>query len=201
MNMNVIQTLTPAQSVSAREELNLSQAKVASNTGVSRPYLSQFEGGKRILEDGDQQKLLDYFLGHGWEQPEPVFEGDGSAELVPYVVHDGFVVPNSISNEDIESILEEYCENSAKIEGIRSMEVKRGAWSGNIDIHHANAQWLVALMLTARQFTIKQLLHGQVDMGGEFVERDKKSIATIGEYGDDMFYRIFVKGESLEFRV
>jgi transcriptional regulator with XRE-family HTH domain len=200
MNMNVIQTFTPAQCVSAREELNLSQAKVASNIGVSRPYLSQFEGGKRILEDSDQQALLDYFLGHGWEQSETVSE-EGSGDLVPYVVRDGFVVPNSISNEDIESILEEYFENSVKIEGIRSVEVKRGAWSGNIDIHHANAQWLVALMLTARQFTIKKLLHGQVDMGGEFVERDKKSIATIGEYGDDMFYRIFVKGEGLEFRV
>jgi hypothetical protein len=78
---------------------------------------------------------------------------------------------------------------------------KRGSWLGKIDKEHANWIWLQVMMLTARQYTIKQLLHGQLDVGGEFVEQDTSQITTVGEYGNDMFYRILVKREGLEFRV
>ncbi|MGS2716725.1 hypothetical protein ACVBE9_01005 [Eionea flava] len=117
------------------------------------------------------------------------------------MVRDGFVIPDSVSDEDIESILEEYCENARRIEVIRATNVERGSWSGKIDTTHADQNWLAAMMLAARQFTIIQLLHGKLEEGGEFVEQDRASITTIGEYGDDMFYRGFVKGEGLEFRI
>lgn len=200
MNMKITQILSPAQCVSAREELNLSQAKLASESGVSRPYLSQFERGKRILEDKEQEALLNYFLEQGWEQPLPESQ-DAPYEPLPYVVRDGFVVPDSINGEDVESILEEYCSNAQRIERIRAMDVERGSWSGKIDTYHANENWLAAMMLAARQFTIIQLLHGKLDAGGEFVEQDRAAITTVGEYGDDMFYRGFVKGEGMDFRV
>jgi transcriptional regulator with XRE-family HTH domain len=200
MNTNIKQILSPAQAVSAREEVSLSQAKVASDTGISRPYLSQFEGGKRILEDDKQQILLDYYAGYGWVCPEPIFEDDNDDSL-PYIIRDGFAVLASIHSEELEEILTEHYENAEKIEKLKLTEVKRGSWLGKIDKEHANFIWLQVMMLSARQYTIKQLLHGQLDVGGEFVEQKKDQISTIGEYGDDMFYRVFVKREGVEFRV
>jgi transcriptional regulator with XRE-family HTH domain len=200
MSANLIQIISPVQAVSAREELNLSQAKVASDTGISRPYLSQFEGGKRILEDAKQQVLLDYYTGYGWMYPEPIFE-ERDNDLLPYIIRDGFAVPESIHNQELEDLLTEHYENAEKIEKLKLTAVKRGSWLGKIDKEHANFIWLQVMMLTARQYTIKQLLHGQLDVGGEFVEQEKAQISTIGEYGDDMFYHIFVKREGLEFRV
>jgi transcriptional regulator with XRE-family HTH domain len=200
MNTNIEQILSPSQAVSAREELSMSQAKVASDTGISRPYLSQFEGGKRILEDDKQQILLDYYTGYGWVYPEPIFE-DENEDILPYVVRDGFAVTKSIHNQELEEILSEHYENAEKIDNLKSLKVKRGSLLGKIDKEHANFIWLQVMMLTARQYTIKQLLHGQLDVAGEFVEQEKAQISTIGEYGDDMFYRTFVKREGLEFRV
>ncbi|MFT6910207.1 MAG: transcriptional regulator with XRE-family HTH domain [Oleiphilaceae bacterium] len=200
MSANLIQIISPVQAVSAREELNLSQAKVASDTGISRPYLSQFEGGKRILEDDKQQILLDYYLGYGWIYLEPIF-ADEKDDFLPYIIRDGFAVPESIHNQELEDLLSEHYENAEKIEQLKLTEVKRGSWLGSIDKEHANFIWLQVMMLAARQYTIKQLLHGQLDVGGEFVEQEKAQISTIGEYGDDMFYRTFVKREGVEFRV
>jgi transcriptional regulator with XRE-family HTH domain len=200
MNTNIKQILSPAQAVSAREEVSLSQAKVASDTGISRPYLSQFEGGKRILEDDKQQILLDYYAGYGWLYPEPIFEDDND-DFLPYIIRDGFAVSESIHNQELEDILSEHYENAEKIDKLKLTEVKRGSWLGKIDKEHANWIWLQVMMLTARQYTIKQLLHGQLDVSGEFVEQEKAQISTIGEYGDDMFYRVFVKREGVEFRV
>jgi transcriptional regulator with XRE-family HTH domain len=200
MSTNLKQIISPLQAVSAREELNLSQAKVASETGISRPYLSQFEGGKRMLEDVKQQVLLDYYAGYGWEYPEPIFE-EGGDDLLPYIIRDGFAVLESIHSEELEEILSEHYENAEKIEKLKLTEVKRGSWSSKIDKEHANFIWLQVMMLAARQYTIKQLLHGQLDVGGEFVEQDTSQITTVGEYGNDMFYRTLVKREGLEFRV
>jgi transcriptional regulator with XRE-family HTH domain len=200
MSANLIQIISPVQAVSAREELNLSQAKVASDTGISRPYLSQFEGGKRILEDDKQQILLDYYAGYGWLYPEPIFEDDND-DFLPYIIRDGFAVPESIHNQELEDLLSEHYENAKKIEELKSLKVKRGSWLGKIDKEHANFIWLQVMMLAARQYTIKQLLHGQLDVGGEFVEQDTSQITTVGEYGNDMFYRTLVKREGLEFRV
>jgi transcriptional regulator with XRE-family HTH domain len=197
MNTNIEQILSPAQAISAREELSMSQAKVALDTGISRPYLSQFEGGKRILEDDKQQILLDYYTGYGWVYPEPIFEDDH----LPYIIRDGFAVSESIHNQDLEDLLSEHYENAKKIDELKSLKVKRGSWLGKIDKEHANWIWLQVMMLTARQYTIKQLLHGQLDVGGEFVEQDTSQITTVGEYGNDMFYRTLVKREGLEFRV
>ncbi len=45
------QILTARNLKKARESLNLSQAKVSNETGTNRAYLSQFEGGQRILND------------------------------------------------------------------------------------------------------------------------------------------------------
>jgi transcriptional regulator with XRE-family HTH domain len=200
MNKNIERILSPAEAVSAREELSLSQAKVASDTGISRPYLSQFEGGKRILEDEKQQMLLDYYAGYGWAYPEPVYE-DGNDYLLPYIIRDGFAVLKSIHDQRLEDLLSEHYENAEKIENLKSLKVKRGSWLGKIDEEHANWIWLQVMMLTARQYTIKQLLNGQLDDGGEFVEQKKDQISTIGKYGDDMFYRVFVQREGLKFRI
>lgn len=199
MNMKLEQVLSPANCVSAREELNLSQAKVASDTGISRPYLSQFESGKRVLEDAKQQDLLDYYEDQGWERP--IAASDVEPEVLPFVLRDGFVVIDSIDEVDLEGILAEYCDNAERIEKLKATEIRRGSWSGNIDLDHAHTEWLKVMMLSARQCTIKRLLHGQADVSGEFVEQDREAISTIGEYGDDMFYRCFVKGDDLYFRV
>jgi transcriptional regulator with XRE-family HTH domain len=200
MSPNLKQIISPIQAVSAREELSLSQAKVASDTGISRPYISQFEGGKRILEDAKQQVLLDFYAGYGWECPEPIFAEEGDDPL-PYTIRDGFAVLDAIHNQELEDILSEHYENAKKIDKLKSTEVKRGSWLGKIDKEHANWIWLQVMMLTARQYTIKQLLHGQLDVGGEFVEQDASQITTVGEYGNDMFYRTLIKREGLEFRV
>lgn len=51
----------------AREILNLSQSMVARDTKIPRPYLSEFEHGKRSLDNEQLVELDEYYRCNGWE--------------------------------------------------------------------------------------------------------------------------------------
>ncbi|MDQ3187084.1 MAG: helix-turn-helix domain-containing protein [Pseudomonadota bacterium] len=53
--------LTPQQAKAAGGNAQLSQGRVASNIGINRSYLSQFEPGKYLLDDATLIRLRDYY--------------------------------------------------------------------------------------------------------------------------------------------
>lgn len=56
--------ITPTQCRTARRELGLSQADVATPTGLNRVYISDYEnGGTNRLTTGQQKKLVEFFKG------------------------------------------------------------------------------------------------------------------------------------------
>lgn len=65
---SMIPTLTAQQSIDAREQLQLSQTKVVSATAVPRMYLSQFEMGKRLLKDSENENLFLFYESEGWQE-------------------------------------------------------------------------------------------------------------------------------------
>lgn len=63
--MNLLK-ITGAQAADARAMLNLSQAKVSRETGISRSYLSQFENGSRKLSNSELSSLREYYEEAGY---------------------------------------------------------------------------------------------------------------------------------------
>ncbi len=45
---------------SARESMGISQSKLAKELGINRAYLSQFESGKRLLNDNEIEVIYAY---------------------------------------------------------------------------------------------------------------------------------------------
>ncbi len=65
-NLIAINTIiTPAQAKSARLQLGISQNRVAEETGLSRPYLSNFEVGKFNPSNDFKETLRAYYLKEG----------------------------------------------------------------------------------------------------------------------------------------
>lgn len=52
---------TPPQAKTARVAAQLSQGRVASDIGINRSDLSQFESGKYLLDDSTLNRLRDYY--------------------------------------------------------------------------------------------------------------------------------------------
>lgn len=181
--MNVI---TPDQSVEAREGLQLSQAMVARETGVSRPYISQFEHSKRILEDGWLEKLHDFYVSRGWEFNDDVDDESMEARLKSsknaLKIADGFVVCDSIGEADVEDLLEEYYANSVEIQKLEKTELRRSIFGGLSEEEKLRSS-LRPLILMARQYRIKQMLHGQyVPHEHDIDASDDDTLVVAGDY-------------------
>lgn len=184
--------LTPDMSVKARDQLNLSQAKAAAETGISRSYLNQFEGSKRVLEDHLLETLASYYESKGWKPDEsvlskPVEQHINSPEHGLSII-DGFVVSIDASESYIvEDLLSEHYANDQEIERLISKEFKRGIFGGFIE-DEALRSCLRPLTLMARQYEIKRILHGQTEdwpsplTSNNPLMRDPSLIRTAGDY-------------------
>jgi len=189
--MNVVQILNPQAAIAAREELNLSQTKVAQDIGLSRSYLSQFESGKRILEDRWQEDLVTYYESHGWKAPDPSITHHKQAQGANTVcARDGFVVSQDLPNMTVEELLGEYYDNAQELEERRSVEVPRGFFGG-VNVPKAMQHVLGVTLLTSRQCEIKRLLHGEIDLEASQVLPDLDDITSIGEYVDHLYANNF----------
>ncbi|BFM16334.1 hypothetical protein R50073_25170 [Maricurvus nonylphenolicus] len=186
--------MTPDMASEARQSLNLSQAKAAKETGINRAYLSQFESGKRVLEDNLLETLSTYYVSQGW-QPTPEQAKAPVEQLINNDKHslniaDGFVVSSEATAEFIlEELLDEYYENSDEIASLQETELERGFFGG-LDSDSAMRQSMRALLLMARQFQIKQILHGHHEPHEREVNiEETSSIITVGDFIEAMIIR------------
>ncbi|MFL0797053.1 MAG: helix-turn-helix domain-containing protein [Cellvibrionaceae bacterium] len=177
---------TPKQAIEAREQVSMSQAKVAREVGLARSYLSEFESNKRVLTDNWQTTLRDYYLSQGWAPSE------GGNEEVPvkaslkdnlgYVVSDGFVIAQDVfTRYDVNSLLDEYYENLETLDELKGVELERGFFGGFIrdDMYRKGFR---ALALAGRQQEIISILHGSFKPHGKKVSLDDEdSICTAGD--------------------
>jgi len=180
--------LTPDQAAMAREALNLSQARVAKDTGINRAYLSQFEGSKLVLEDHLLKRLQEYYAGLGWK-PSPEVSTASVKQLLDSDKHnltimDGFVVAMESFSSDAEAevLLDEYYGIGEEIVELKQQELKRGFFGG-LDESEALNDSVRPLVLMGRQCEIKQILQGQLEPGESVVNlNDSSTVQTVGDF-------------------
>lgn len=142
---------------------------------MNRAYLSQFETGRRLLDDEQLRKLRAYYeeLGHvfsGVEKPESFPEEtpdgwhagdpeDDDFEGRPARVMDGFVVPAGVLEDDADTLLTEYATNTRRLRELANQRLERGFFGGVSDESRRQAQEVLRLM--ARTCVLIQALQGQ----------------------------------------
>ena len=90
-------TISPSEAKSAREALRLSQSKTGAAVNLNRAYLSQFENGRYLLTDDDNEKLRLYYESEGYDfndtsgQDTPYREVNNGLEEYEWI-DDGFIV-------------------------------------------------------------------------------------------------------------
>lgn len=178
--------LIPSEAIEARETLNLSQALVARETGMNRSYLSQFESGRRILEDRWQRKLRDHYVSMGWEQNRRQADSEspvGPAPCPGITIRDGFVIAETAAEDDLDGLLDEYHECTRLTDELGQAKLKRGFFD-DLDEEGALAQAKQYFVLTARLHAIVRELHGQLESGQRENHRPAEfsKVATVGEY-------------------
>ena len=180
-------TLTPDLAVEARQQLKLSQAKAAKESGINRAYLSQFESSKRVLDDSQLERLANFYTSQGWNPPteaaESTYEQLLNSDKHDLTIIDGFVIAPEAFDVGAETLLDEYYELDEEIRELKSKEVKRGLFGG-LDEYETRDQCMRPLALMARQCEIKQILQGQLDTNS--LEADKDDTSTIHTIGDYM---------------
>lgn len=180
-------SLTPTDSKQARDELNLSQAKVSAETGINRAYLSQFENGSRILNDSTLNQLKDYYLNQGW----PGTNSDSIEEKVSSQednirVWDGFVIPQATEEVEAYNLLSEYHKNQSEI--IKSQNEKSvHCWFFGFDEDGTRAKCQRLMLLMARNYAIVRQLHGQRTMIP--TARPGNEIDSLGAYIEELFHQ------------
>ncbi|RLJ18064.1 hypothetical protein DJ030_12685 [bacterium endosymbiont of Escarpia laminata] len=190
---NVILTANLAKS--ARIELHLSQGKVAGDLDISRTYLSQFENGRYLFDDGGLTRLREYYEEAGYEFPDQTFqealepigltesnEIPRSPQVTNIQVIDGFVIPGEMDREEAEALLAEYAENTRRIQRACSCSVKPGVLFG-IDEGDQERKEKAVLLLMSRNYTLIERLHGH-DTIAACCKSEK---ATHGDYLSDLF--------------
>lgn len=185
--------LCNTQAVAARSALNLSQAKVAKDIGLSRAYLSQFESGKRILEDRWQSSLLEYYKTKGWS-PEAASALTTGTEPSSIKIRDGFQVSDALDDAEIEELLNTYYENQVKIEILASTEAPKGFFEG-ISEERAQKPTLELLSFACHQDVILRRLRGQNKII-DCLAIPYREIETIGEYVGSLMAKKYGINES-----
>lgn len=169
-------TLTPSQSMEARDSLGLSQAAVARETGTPRVYLSQFESGKRILSESQLTTLLDYYEGLGWEPEE---EPQDNTDAKPRV-RDGLVLPDALPDDEAELYLDAIQQNREKAMELLSEPVPRGLFGG-INEEEVMSKSFNAILHLAASVKAQLALQGQSDEMADVPKTDRE-IETVGQY-------------------
>lgn len=180
------QQITPSIAVAARQELGLSQAMVSRQTGINRAYLSDFEGGKRLLADRQLGALFDYFVGEGWIPDDAAEAAIVSKPEISmcgeHAIADGFVLAAPAVDSELEALLEEYYRNEDFIASEMANRIQRGILGG-IDQADARQASIAALSAMARQYQIVQILHGRYQAPNKEIDWAKRStVQTVGDY-------------------
>ena len=151
--------LSNTQAVAARAAASLSQSFVAKDIGISRAYLSQFESGKRILEDRWLIALKEYYQARGWN-PESSTSSAPEIESDNIRIRDGFQISGALEEDEIESLLENYYSNQLEIEALSGSEVPRGSIFQSVAKEKALKIVFQVFCLTAQQDDIVRKLRG-----------------------------------------
>ncbi len=157
---------TPQQAKTARAAAQLSQGRVASDLGINRSYLSQFESGKLLLDDATLNRLRVYYLKYGARlepaahAPLPQFEDD-SEEGNGVRLRDGFLLPPEADENQVDALLNEYAENRRRIADMCSIDLSNSGFLGfGVDEDKGNKRAEEVLGLMARNYAIIEELQG-----------------------------------------
>jgi transcriptional regulator with XRE-family HTH domain len=110
--------LSSSQASKARLSLSISQGKLASDLGINRSYLSQFESGKRLLNDDVLIVLREYFENNGY-----LFDDIPDSQNNIVTTMDGFVIPEAIGVDEANITLSEYAENFELIKSLSEVQI------------------------------------------------------------------------------
>ncbi|ODS23028.1 hypothetical protein AB835_11100 [Candidatus Endobugula sertula] len=181
--------LQPEQSIEARELLNLSQAK---ETGVNRAYLSQFENGKRILKDAENDALINYYDEQGLdvdalrqkanqeEQKIPINPDLTPVYSInPYRIRDGIVISSHLANDTVEALMNEYHNLDSQIEQALEQPIVRGLFG--LSRADTTEKAIQTLLDCYRQRHIKLVLQGRESEQPEKTV-DDSDIKTVDEF-------------------
>ena len=173
--------LNPKDSILARESLGVSQAAVSRDTGINRVYISQFESGKRILEDTDQCALRDHYQDLGWDPTKSEKEKNktGNSDSLPIRIRDGVVVLNDLTDDYIEETLAEIYSTKAIVQNAEKEEVPRGFFNG-IDQEKAvrKAIWILLHYMKIHQ--LQSSLQGRKPQKTDEITAEK--VETTSDY-------------------
>jgi transcriptional regulator with XRE-family HTH domain len=157
--------LSSSQASKARLSLSISQGKLASDLGINRSYLSQFESGKRLLNDDVLIVLREYFENNGY-----LFDDIPDSQNNIVTTMDGFVIPEAIGVDEANITLSEYAENFELIKSLSEVQInfESGFFSDDqIDEKDKLIKTRKVLCLMARNFLLVTKLHGKDIFGSE----------------------------------
>ncbi|SEL57103.1 helix-turn-helix domain-containing protein [Nitrosovibrio tenuis] len=182
---------TAQQAKTARVNAQLSQGRVASDLGINRSYLSQFESGKLLFDDATVNRLRDYYMKReaGVESLAQVPAAplkDDSDESNTLRLRDGFLLPPEADEDHVEALLNEYAENRRQIRELCNIDLSNSGFLGfGVDEDKARKLTDDVLGLMARNYTIIEELQGH---GGILVnagrprEGEKKRVSDFVEF-------------------
>ena len=157
---------TPQKAKTARAAAQLSQGRVASDVGINRSYLSQFESGKLLLDDATLTRLRDYYSKHGAklkpvvDEPPIQFDNDTEEENKPRL-RDGFLLPQKLDEDHADALLNEYAENRHRINDMCNLDLSNSGFLGfGVDEDKGNKQADNVISLMARNYVIVEELQG-----------------------------------------
>lgn len=166
--------LQPKQSIEARELLNLSQIKVARETGIDWASLSLFERGERMLNNEERDVLLNYYdelgldvaeLKQAQEPNTPPAKTmiQARKRVTPVRIREGMVISPEIDDETLNKLMEEYYLLDEQILMSLDEPVSRGMFGFYRD--HTVEIVMPLLLACYRQQQIKSILQGEKQKG------------------------------------
>jgi transcriptional regulator with XRE-family HTH domain len=178
---------TPQQAKTARVIAQLSQGRVASDIGINRSYLSQFESGKYLFDDATLTRLRDYYSKYG-AKPELVrhtpseFDNDIEEENT-LRLRDGFLLPQEFDEDHADALLSEYAQNRRRIEDICNIELSNSGFLGfGLDEDKGNKRADEVLNLMARNYTIVEELQGHGIIHGSRKKSSRDEKKTVRDF-------------------
>lgn len=169
---------TAQQAKTARVNAQLSQGRVASDLGINRSYLSQFESGKLLFDDATVNRLRDYYVKRDVQieslaqAPSAQFKDD-SEESNTLRLRDGFLLPPEADEDHVDALLNEYAENRRRIGDICNIDLSNSGFLGfGVDEDVANKRTSEVLSIMARNYAIIEELQGH-----QIIEQNPKQSA------------------------
>ncbi|MGN8159490.1 helix-turn-helix domain-containing protein [Salinisphaera sp. SWV1] len=153
--------LTPSQSRDARDQLALSQGRVAADTGVSRAYLSQFECGKLALRSAELKLLREFYASRGVEFM--LAPADDPAEPGPSGprVRDGFLIPDTLTRDEADDLLNMLVENDEQARKRLMADAPNDSVLPGKNMRASAREAREAINLMARNWLLVLRLHGR----------------------------------------